>query len=205
MRRVLQIVVTLALLAIPASAASAQTGGAQQGAQDPTAVVTAFVNANAARNVDAALALVADNATFTLLTSQSLGAPAADVYTGKAQIRSEFIETAPQGLQLVSVQASGNTATATLSSDADEQLRSMGLAQMGFVLVATVENGLITSATLDFTPETKSVIQIISSGPAGPVGMPTTGGGDQAAVLLSLALMGVLLAGTGLFLARRRA
>ena len=204
MRRVLQIVVTLALLAIPASAASAQTGGATV-SQDPTAVVTAFVNANAARNVDAALALVADNATFTLLTSQSLGAPAADVYTGKAQIRSEFIETAPQGLQLVSVQASGNTATAILSSDADEQLRSMGLAQMGFVLVATVENGLITSATLDFTPETKSVIQIISSGPAGPVGMPTTGGGDQAAVLVSLALMGVLLAGTGLFLARRRA
>ena len=204
MRRVLQIVVTLALLAIPASAASAQTGGATV-SQDPTAVVTAFVNANAARNVDAALAVVADNATFTLLTSQSLGAPAADVYTGKAQIRSEFIETAPQGLQLVSVQASGNTATAILSSDADEQLRSMGLAQMGFVLVATVENGLITSATLDFTPETKSVIQIISSGPAGPVGMPTTGGGDQAAVLVSLALMGVLLAGTGLFLARRRA
>lgn len=204
MRRVLQIVVTLALLAIPASAASAQTGGATV-SQDPTAVVTAFVNANAARNVDAALALVADNATFTLLTSQSLGAPTADVYTGKAQIRSEFIETAPQGLQLVSVQASGNTATAILSSDADEQLRSMGLAQMGFVLVATVENGLITSATLDFTPETKSVIQIISSGPAGPVGMPTTGGGDQAAVLVSLALMGVLLAGTGLFLARRRA
>jgi hypothetical protein len=204
MRRVLQIVVTLALLAIPTSAASAQTGGVTV-SQDPTAVVTAFVNANAARNVDAALALVADNATFTLLTSQSLGAPAADVYTGKAQIRSEFIETAPQGLQLVSIQASGNTATAILSSDADEQLRSMGLAQMGFVLVATVENGQITSATLDFTPETKSVIQIISSGPAGPVGMPTTGGGDQAAVLVSLALMGVLLAGTGLFLARRRA
>jgi ketosteroid isomerase-like protein len=204
MRRALQIVLTVALLSITTRAALAQTGGAQ-GAQDPAAVVTAFVNAAASGNADAALALVADNATFTLLTSQSLGAPAPDVYTGKAQIRSEFIETTPAGLQLVSVEASGNTATATLSSDADEQLRSMGLARMGFVLVATVENGLITSATLDFTPETKSAIQIISSGPAGPVvGMPTTGGGDQAALLLSLALVAVLLTGTGLFLARRK-
>jgi LPXTG-motif cell wall-anchored protein len=193
------------LLSITTRAAFAQTG-AQQDAQDPSAVVTAFINASASGNVDAAEALVADNATFTLLTSQSFGAPAPDVYTGKAQIRSEFIETAPTGLQIVSVQTSGNTATATLSSEADEQLRAMGLTQMGFVLVATVENGLITSASLDFTPETKGVIQIISTGPVGPVvGMPTTGAGDQMAALLGVTLMALLLAGTGLFLARRRA
>jgi LPXTG-motif cell wall-anchored protein len=206
MRRALQIVITLALLAITTRSALAQTGGAQQDAQDPAAVVTAFVNAAASGNVDAALALLADNAALTLLTSQSFGAPAPDVYTGKAQIRTEFIESTPTGLQIVSVQASGNTATATLRSDADEQLRAMGLTEMGFVLVATVENGLIQSATLDFTPETKSVIQIISSGPAGPVvGMPATGAGDQMAALLGMALMGVVLAGTGLFLTRRRA
>lgn len=201
MRRALQIVITLALLAIPARAAFAEPA-AQPGTQDPAAVVTAFVSAAASGDVDAALALIADNATFTLETSRSFGAPAADVLTGKERIRTEFIETTPTGLQIESVQSSGNTATATLSSDADEQLRSMGLERMGFVLVATVENGLITSATLDFTPETKAAIQIISTG---PVGMPTTGAGDQAAVLLGLALMGVLLAGTGLFLARRRA
>jgi LPXTG-motif cell wall-anchored protein len=202
MRRALQIVVILALLSITSRAALAQTGTQQ----DPAAVITSFVNSAASGNVDAALALLADNATLTLLTSQSLGAPAPDVITGKERIRTEFIQTAPTGLQLVSVQASSNTATATLSSDADEGLRSMGLTQMGFVLVATVENGLIQSATLDFTPETKSVIQIISSGPAGPVvGMPATGASDQAAMLVGLALVGMLMAGTGLFLARRRA
>ena len=202
MRRALQIVITLALLAIPARAAFAQPGGAQ----DPAAVLTAFLTAVATRNIDAALALVADNATVTLLTSQSLGAPAADVLTGKERIRAEFIETVPVGLQIESVQSSGNTATATLSADADEGLRSMGLTRMGFVLVATVENGVIQSATLDFTPETKSAIQIIASGPAGPVvGMPTTGSGDQAATLVGLALVAVLLAGAGLLLARRRA
>ena len=205
MRRALQMVVILALLSISSRAALAQTG-TQQGAQDPAAVVTSFVNAAASGNVDAALALIADNAVFTLLTSQSLGAPAPDVLTGKERIRTEFIQTAPTGLQLVSVQASGNTATATLSSEADEGLRSMGLTQMGFVLVATVENGLIQSATLDFTPETKSAVQIISSGPASPVvGMPTTGAGDQMAALLGIALLGVLLAATGLSLVRRRA
>ena len=205
MRRALQIVLTVALLSITTRAALAQTGGAQ-GAQDPAAVVTAFVNAVSAHNTDAALALVAENAVVTLKISESMGAPAADVLTGKAQIRAAFIDSAPAGLQVVSMQVSGDTATATLSADANEALRSMGIAQMGFVLVATVENGLITSATLDFTPETKSAIQIISSGPAGPVvGMPTTGGEDQAALLLSLALVAVLLTGTGLFLARRKA
>jgi LPXTG-motif cell wall-anchored protein len=203
MRRALQIVLTLVLLAIPARAALAQPV-----AQDPAAVVTAFVNASAAQNADAAEALVADNAVFSFEVSRSLGAPTADVYTGKAQIRTQFIETAPTGLRLESVQASGNTVTANLSSDSNDQLRSMGLERMGYVLVATVENGLITSATLDFTPETKAAVQIISSGPAGPVapvGMPTTGSGDQAPLLAALALVAVLLAGTGLFLARRRA
>ena len=201
MRRALQIVLTLALLAIPARAAFAQPG-----TQDPAAVVTAFVNAVSAHNTDAALALVAENAVVTLKISEAMGAPAPDVLTGKAQIRAGLIDTAPAGLQVVSVQVSGNTATATLSADANEALRSVGLTQMGFVLVATVENGLITSATLDFTPETKSAIQVISSGPAGPVvGMPTTGSGDQAPLLASLALVAVLLAGAGLFLARKRA
>ena len=69
MRRALQIVLTLALLAIPARAAFAQ------GTQDPAAVVTSFVNAVAARNLDAAQALIADGATLTLETSRSLGAP----------------------------------------------------------------------------------------------------------------------------------
>jgi hypothetical protein len=35
--------------------------------------------------------------------------------------------------------------------------------------------------------------------------MPVTGAGDQMAALLGMALLGVLLAATGLYLARRRA
>ena len=199
MRKILLTVTILVLSILPAGSALAQTGGGQP--QDPEAVLTSLVNALNARDVDAAMALIADNATITFKGGEVFGAPD-EVYSTRSEIQSQFVETAPSNMKIVSLQTSGNTATAELSSDADEETLAMGIDKLGFIFTCDVTNGQIQSATIDLTDETKLAIQARQSGVG--VGMPSTGG-EQTALLLSLALAAVVVTGVGVLISRTSA
>ncbi|MDQ3928465.1 MAG: nuclear transport factor 2 family protein [Chloroflexota bacterium] len=205
---IMGIVALLALLILPAGAVFAQAGDAQ-GAQDPVAVVTAFINASKSKNYDLAMTYFAENATITNNASTAFGGPA-ETYTTGSQIRSQFVETAPGDLQVLSMQASGNTVTIVLRTVEGVEGGAgsgSGITHIDYMVTFTVVNGKIQTGTLDLTPESRAAIQVIASGPGGP-GMPRTGNGDQNALLLSLTLLAILvvvLGGTGVFLVRRSA
>jgi ketosteroid isomerase-like protein len=195
--------VTIAILVLsilPAGSALAQTGGGQP--QDPEAVVTAFVTALNAGDVDAAMALIADPATVTFKVGEVFGAPD-EVFSTRSDIQTQFVETSPSNMQVVSLQTSGNTVIAELSSDADEEILAMGIEKLGFIFTSNVANGQIQSAIIELTDETKLAIQTRQSGVG--VGMPTTGGTDQTVLLLSLALAAVVVTGTGVLISRASA
>jgi ketosteroid isomerase-like protein len=192
---------------LPALPALAQTGGPQ----DPVAVVTAFTNAAKAKNFDLAMTYFADNATMTDNTGATFGG-GTTTYTNLNDIRKQFVETTPTDLQILSAQTSGNTATVVARSTevitaGPGGVALPGVTHLDFMLTATVENGKIQTVILDLTEQSKTDVLTglaQTSGQANP-GMPRTGSGDQPALPLGLALLGVLLVAVGAVMVRARA
>ena len=213
MRRTVLSVVFLSFLILPAWSAFAQTGGGQQGtqgAQDPATVVTAMLNAGKSKNYDLAMTYFADNATIVNNAGPSFGEQA-ETYTNLNDIRKKFVETVPADLQILSVQTSGDMVTAVVRSVEVLEPGPGGgpppsLTHIDFQVTATVVNGKIQTATLDLTPQSKAEVKAAIAqfqGPGGP-GMPRTGNADQLALLLGLALLGLVLAVVGVVMVRAR-
>lgn len=206
MRKILIGLLFFSIMALPVTAAFAQTG-TQQSGQGPGAVLTTLLDAIKAKNYDLAMTYFADNATVVDNTGTAFGG-SVQTHASAADIRKGFVETAPSDLQLLSVQESGNTATVTVRST---QIVGTGpggsplpnLTHLDFVVTATVANGKIQTATLDLTPQSRADVLAALAQTSGP-GMPSTGSPDGALLPATVASIGLLLACTGAVLVRRR-
>jgi ketosteroid isomerase-like protein len=136
----------LALVALPVAPAAAQAG-------DPGAVVTAYLEAVVAKDLDAALALVADNITHTD-THAPPGLPS--VTQGKADFGAYlkgYLDDPGYRLEYANAQANGDTVTWTTQEwfDANNLPPSFPLPIESHVQ-AVVANGQIISILLDNDP-----------------------------------------------------
>ncbi|HMA34460.1 MAG TPA: nuclear transport factor 2 family protein [Chloroflexia bacterium] len=181
---ILTLVSAFALLAAP--------GRTYAQASDPAAVVLAGLAAFNAGNIDAIMALFADNAVLTVNGGGPGGQPL--VATGKDQIRAGTLAALSQHQHIVieSIQVDGDHVhvLTMLSTDA---LRQAGFAALESMGDFVVQNGKIVSQTLGLTPASLAKLQAAAG--AGP-GMPATGAPDGRGLGAALALgLLALLAG----------
>lgn len=189
-----------ALLALPWSGVAAQ--------QDSLTVVQNVLAALNAGNLDAAMALVADNATIRYVPPEY--GPPNSCCTGKVAIRGAYgalVAGKSQFTPVAPLQAAGDTVTGRVRQTG-AGIRASGLEFVDADVTFTVRGGLMVAQVVAFTPET------IAAGFRGlgapPAGLPNTGGGGTAGhgsrgsapLLIGLLVVGgVILAGGA---ARRR-
>lgn len=170
---------------------SAPGTAAAQGA-DPLSVVNAFNAASIARDVDAELALFADDATASFP-----GQPEPNFFKGKEEIR-KWLETDTGNnihLEVSNLKVVGNKVTwnAVVS---DDELRKLGVALEGSA-EATVENGKIKAFTFAISAESVAKLN------AAIAQLPTTGGEPQPSPAWLIALVGIAVMLAGLVALRR--
>jgi ketosteroid isomerase-like protein len=146
MKAIASMLTLIALLALLIAPAAAQAG-------DPAAVVQAYLDAVAAKNLDAALALVADSVSYTD-THPPPGAPA--LTKGKADFGAflkGFIDDASYRIEYANVQARGDTVTWTTKEwfDPNNAPPNFPL-PIESHLTAVVANGQIASILLENDP-----------------------------------------------------
>jgi hypothetical protein len=168
-------------------------------AMTPEEVVTAMIAAEEAGDLEAQMALFADDAVYTLIPPPpEMTGP----LVGKDAIRArrEGIATAGAETSTEITGVEGNTVT-TLARYADDDLRGMGLEYIEGVEEYVVEDGLITSYTWTMTDE--SLAAMMAAMP--PETMPESGGAASPTYAVIMAIGGLTsLAGFGLTLLRRR-
>jgi LPXTG-motif cell wall-anchored protein len=181
-------VVLVLLLAAPTRASAQGT--------DPGSVVAAFDAALNAGNVEATLALFADDA---VVRTQSA------TYTGRQQLRGLFTELVGDHFQFESSNSRvvGDTEThaAKVSRDA---WRRLGIAPLDATAEVVVQSGKIRSFTVTYTPESLARLQAAQARAAAPPAqvpsaLPRTGdvlspvppllAGGSASLLAGLALL----------------
>jgi hypothetical protein len=168
-------------------------------AMTPEEVVTAMIAAEEAGDLEAQIALFADDAVYALLPPPP---EMPEPIVGKEAIRARRA-----GLADVNAESSteitgveGNTVT-TLSRYVDDELRSMGLEYIEGVEEYVIEDGLITSYTWTMTDE--SLAEMMAAMP--PETMPESGQAAFPTYAVIMAIGGLtILAGFGLTLLRRR-
>jgi ketosteroid isomerase-like protein len=189
--RMIMLIVLVVLLALPV-ALHAQ-------AMTPEEVVVAMIAAEEAGDLEAQIALFADDAVYALLPpSPDMPEP----IVGKDAIRARR-----EGLAAAGAEGSteitgvdGNTVT-TLSRYIDDDLRSMGLEYIEGVEEYVIEDGKITSYTWTMTDE--SLAALMAAMP--PETMPESGGGHLPIHAVVMALGGLAVTGGfGLEFLRRR-
>ena len=129
----------------------ATTAGASSQPMDPASVVHAYIRAVNAHNVDAVLALYADDAVHEVMPPPP---GATGVYIGKAQIRQFYQQTVVNHDHLTVVgtlHVVGNKVIYT-KRIASDSFRRFGLATVDAFIVAIVQGGIFTSYTAAFTP-----------------------------------------------------
>ena len=166
---------------------------AQQG-RASLAVVERLLAALSAGDLDAALALVADNATIRYAPPEY--GPPNNCCTGKAAIRGAYgalVAGKSQFTPVAPLQAAGDTVTGRIRQTG-AGIRASGLEFVDADVTFTVRDGLMVAQVVAFTPET------IAAGFRGlgapPPGLPSTGGGagagtPPAAWLVTLACLGL--------------
>ena len=172
----------IALLVLLASSGRVAAQGS-----DPGSIVTAFDTALNAGNVEATLALFADNAVIKTQTG---------TFTGTERIRGLLGQLVAQHFQFVSSnrQVNGNTETHTAKVSRDDW-RKIGLAPLDATAEVVVENGKITSFTVAYTAESLATLQAAL---AKAQALPKTGEPIFVLPLLVLGSLGVI--GLGLAL-----
>ena len=178
------------------------TSGSEVLAQagDPRAVVQALVSAQNAGDVNAMLALIADNAVVT--------APSGTAFAGKPRIQA-WLQTFPvQRVRTEIVRQEllrPDTVEATLRIS-NEALSRLGVASFEFVADVVVKDGKIQYYSLAFTPESAERFRELRARiPTGapiaraPAQLPRTGDLPYPA----LAPLGVVLLAAGLLLRAR--
>lgn len=171
---------------------------------DPESVVRALMDALNAQDMDAGLALIADDTVITLLP------PPAKVFTGREQIRAYWEAWfAMNGYtELSNFQVDGEKATWSVDGWTDEW-RALGVAPLVVEGEGIVQDGLLKSWTFTKTDESIAREEAAKAAKAAPAALPVTGvpvasGGLLPAHALVMALGGLAaLGGLGLSLLRR--
>ena len=168
-------------------------------AMTPEEVVTAMIEAEKAGDLEAQIALFADDAVYSILPP-SPDMPGPIVGTDAIRARREGIAALNAETTTEITGVDGNTVT-TLSRYVDDDLRSLGLEYIEGVEEYVIQDGLITSYTWTMTDE--SLAELMAAMP--PETMPESGGGYLPIPALVIALGGLsVVGGFGLELLRRR-
>ena len=141
-------------------------------AQDPQTVVHSLLGALSAGDLDAAMALVADNATIKYSPAQY--GPPNNCCAGKAAVRLAYgnlIAGKAQFTPLTPLTVNGDTVSARVRQTGSAAEAS-GVQAIDADVSFTIQNGLMVNQTVTFTPET---IAAGFHGIAPPAVLPTTG------------------------------
>lgn len=168
-------------------------------AMTPEEVVMAMIEAEKAGDLEAQIALFADDAVYSILP------PPPDMpgpIVGKDAIRARRAGLATLNAESITeiTGVDGNTVT-TLSRYTDDELRSLGLEFIEGIEEYVIQDGKITSYTWTMTDE--SLAELMAAMP--PEAMPESGGAAFPTYAVIMAIGGLtILAGFGLTLLRRR-
>ncbi len=186
----LSILLAMAIVGMLPRPATAQT-------PDPVAVVKASLDAVNRGDVEAALALFADDATFRRPP---------DSWTGTEQLRAMLQADVAihSHIEASNFQLAGDQVTYTFKGSND-RFRSLGIDSIEGTTTVTVQGGKVTLVTTLPSPESRARIQAaLAAARTAPQAMPNTGALDAPFATLLLALGGLaVLAGAGMR-ARRR-
>jgi hypothetical protein len=192
-RSILRLIPSVLLMALLGSAS-----GADAQTTDPLSVLRAFNTAMNTHDVEAALALFADEAVFN--------APSGS-FRGRGQIRGylQSLVTRNYRSEELQTQVMGDRVTSRGSIFLDE-FRTLGIAPLEALAEVVVEGGQIRTFTASFTPESLATLQSTQARAAAapaqvPRTLPRTGGRPAALGVFPLAGFGLVLA--GLILRRR--
>lgn len=188
--RIIAMTALVVMLALPAALYAQET--------DPVVVVMAEIEAFNAGDIDAALALYADDVVIKLVPPIPPDSP--DTYTGKAELRAWF-----EGLVAVNwkgeleiLQVEGDTVTTKSQTWADPT-RALGVAPLEATLVYAVQDGKIKGWTWTLSDESLAKLQVAMAA------LPESGGDACPTYALVMALAGLaIVGGIGLTLLRRR-
>ena len=168
-------------------------------AMTPEEVVTAMIEAEKAGDLEAQIALFADDAVYSILPP-SPDMPGPIVGTDAIRARREGIAALNAETTTEITGVDGNTVT-TLSRYADDDLRSMGLEFIEGTEEYVIQDGKITEYTWTTTDE--SVAELMAALP--PETVPETGGGAFPTYAVIMAIGGLTISvGLGLTLLHRR-
>ena len=180
--RLIAITMLAGMLALPLALYAQETG--------PAAVVTAAYEAWNAGDVDAYVALVADDAVVDM--------PGFGTYTGLEEIRAWMEGLMPLNPQMEFeiLQVEGDTVTLE-SSYTDDDFRALGVVLEADEVIV-VQDGKVKSDTWVATDESMAELQ------AAMAALPETGGGPYPSYALLMALGGLaIVGGVGLVRLRR--
>ena len=169
---------------------------------DPVAIINAWLDAQNAGDVDAALAFLADDAFITLVPPPMEGHDG--VFRGKEEIRAWWENlSALNGVGVVSdCQVEGDTVTCLLNYT-DDSLQALGLDSIDNEFVVIVREGKIQTYTATMTEESLAALMAAMAAMS-PESLPETGGAFPSSILV-MALGGLALAGGfGVEMLRRR-
>ena len=139
--RIMAMTVLVVMLALPGALYAQET--------DPESVIRAIIEAINDKNVDDALALVADDAVITIVPPPP---GITGVFTGKEEIREryEMYVAHNEYTELSNFEVRGDKATWSAKVSADE-FRALGLASLDFNAEGIVQGGLLKSYTFTMT------------------------------------------------------
>lgn len=154
---------------------------------DPESVIRAIIDALNAKNIDAALALVADDAVITLIPPPP---GTTGVFTGKEEIRGWWEQYVADNsvTELSDFQVDGDNATWSAEIWADE-FRALGVAPLDYRGEGIVQGGLLKSYTWKMTDQSLEKLG------AAVAALPVTGGVLFPTHALVVALGGLALLG----------
>ena len=168
-------------------------------AMTPEEVITAMIEAEKAGDLEAQIALFADDAVYSILPpSPDMPGP----IVGKDAIRARREGIAALNAESTSeiTGVDGNTVT-TRSTYIDDELRSLGLEYIEGIEEYVIQDGKITAYTWTMTDE--SLAELMAAMP--PETVPESGGGAFPIYAVIMAIGGLtILAGLGLALLHRR-
>jgi len=169
-------------------------------AMTPEEVVMAMIEAEKAGDVEAAIALFADDAVYSVVPpSPDMPGP---TIVGKNAIRAywEAIAAKNEDISREITGVEGNTVT-TLVRYVDDDLRSLGLESIEATEEYVIQDGKITVYTWTMTDE--SLAELMAAMP--PETLPASGGGAFPIYAVIMAIGGLtILVGVGLTLLHRR-
>jgi ketosteroid isomerase-like protein len=200
------------MLVIGMALASAQRAGAQiEQPADPTSLLVAWerVAFGASQDIDAALALMSDDAVLTVLPPPP---GMSSTWTGKAQIRQalEFnrrFNVMRENIGTPTVEGNKVTAKAMVTNN---NFVLWGVAPVEHTTEVIVEGGRIKSYTSTMAPSERERVAAAATAyqqaqAAQPAGMPRTGDDQGSVQYLLLSILGMLTVAVGLGLRQRAA